>query len=609
MFPNQDTLELLQTAGKLERLRMYLRWEAAIESLSQQLEVILGGKEVDFTAAVDLFQQLRSLCTILSTSTCTNLVRFTRETLLFWYDLLIKALEVNFTEALKAVQWPMVSVKLSSEPQPEDYQKFQEVFVHILKMELSTDLLPRPDAHGMALPIELMLQPLRKRFLFHFVARNKTNRPDKPEWYFTQVLTWISSHLKFMERYVQPLLTEGSKPAQEQLTLGLERLAASKLESSWEELAADDLLLSHAIEEALAFAGELSHLTIASSLTMEVLSTNFPAWRRLEHQSALGRMDKLLSAPSAWSQCYPDERVDEFKVPQCAEHFMELLSSLTDRCRLLTQPKLRLAFLDLQLELLDDFRIRLHQLAGTDQADTFYAILNAVNYIINSLKEWSTQPHFVVLHHHKLHPAEEDNLSLNLEEEDSTAFSSTLQLYEHMLQDLLKVLNEKIFLDIKAKSRPYRKEKWFCLPVPTEPSGSIYQMLSVLRSYLHKLEECLCRELFSTVWQQAASDLDNFLYEEVVLQSQFSSGGAQQLQLDIHRTVVPLLASYTSFPHSHLRRSCEAVLLLNLSVGLARLLRETLLLPPDSKAALEEQKVFTLGREDALLVLAQRLDL
>lgn len=48
---------------------------------------------------------------------------------------------------------------------------------------LLTDTLP------LSPPLQLLLRPLRRRFVFHFCRPEKeTSRPDKPEWCFSQVL-------------------------------------------------------------------------------------------------------------------------------------------------------------------------------------------------------------------------------------------------------------------------------------------------------------------------------------------------------------------------------------------------------------------------------------
>ena len=64
----------------------------------------------------------------------------------------------------------------------------------------------------------------------------------------------------------------------------------------------------------------------------------------------------------------------------------------TDRYSMLPHLAQRLHFLDLQLELLDDYRIRLLQVMKQTVSDPvnpdFCAILNTVNYIMDVLKQW-----------------------------------------------------------------------------------------------------------------------------------------------------------------------------------------------------------------------------
>ena len=44
------------------------------------------------------------------------------------------------------------------------------------------------DTPPLSAPLQLLLRPLRRRFVFHFCRPDKeTSRPDKPEWCFSQV--------------------------------------------------------------------------------------------------------------------------------------------------------------------------------------------------------------------------------------------------------------------------------------------------------------------------------------------------------------------------------------------------------------------------------------
>ena len=70
----------------------------------------------------------------------------------------------------------------------------------------------------------------------------------------------------------------------------------------------------------------------------------------------------------------------------------ELISLISERYKPLPSAAHRVRFVDLQLELLDDYRIRLlqirHEASQDPLSSVFLAILNTVNYIAEVLHEW-----------------------------------------------------------------------------------------------------------------------------------------------------------------------------------------------------------------------------
>ena len=88
-------------------------------------------------------------------------------------------------------------------------------------------------------------------------------------------------------------------------------------------------------------------------------------------------------------------------MPECAEGFMMLLSSMTERYRHLENPEHALKFLSLQQILLEDFRVCLLQIFNSRmEGGGLYdvcPILNAAHYVVVVLNEWSNQPFFINL--------------------------------------------------------------------------------------------------------------------------------------------------------------------------------------------------------------------
>lgn len=107
---------------------------------------------------------------------------------------------------------------------------------------------------------------------------------------------------------------------------------------------------------------------------------------------ATEKMDAMLPPNSLDSFEPLTSDVDDLKITTCADAFITLLQTITDRYESLPQPGHRLQFLSLQLELLDDFRVRLLQLANAEEGDviesTIPAIANSIYYIENVLADW-----------------------------------------------------------------------------------------------------------------------------------------------------------------------------------------------------------------------------
>lgn len=63
------------------------------------------------------------------------------------------------------------------------------------------------------LPINMLIVPFRKRFFFHFTGKKQTNKPDKPEWFLSRILSWIRDYRTFIVDWLGPVYTENGKMA------------------------------------------------------------------------------------------------------------------------------------------------------------------------------------------------------------------------------------------------------------------------------------------------------------------------------------------------------------------------------------------------------------
>lgn len=98
----------------------------------------------------------------------------------------------------------------------------------------------------------------------------------------------------------------------------------------------------------------------------------------------------LLSSTEAFEPLTSE--MDDLKITTCADAFITLQQTITERYEALPQPGHRLQFLELQLELFDDFRVRLLQLINAVEGDIIESIYpmiaNTLYYIENVLVDW-----------------------------------------------------------------------------------------------------------------------------------------------------------------------------------------------------------------------------
>eukprot|EP00058_Branchiostoma_floridae_P018135 XP_002603624.1 hypothetical protein BRAFLDRAFT_126930 [Branchiostoma floridae] len=608
--PTKENLAQFTTQVEgVERYVHYLRWLTFFEEMSNDIQQSvlvnsLGG-------AVNFFAEMFDICEVLQKSRCVNLVQFSNSTILFWHRILKDKLSSEFEEVVKQLGWPFLGVSTHvplQVPRPTHLEltfRLETLFEQLLKIQL-----PYPSVLCLGF---LLLKPLRKRFKFHFTGSKQTNALDKVEF-----------------------------------TRGLLTLVADKLAQDMDSLLYDEYLFSHTIDEVLLFDRELrgSYNYPASQpgvLHVLTVQDTFHRWITVERKFAVEKMDLLFSSETAWTCQYGDiEDVDDMKTGECAEGFMTLMLALTDRYKPLPSAANKLQFLDLQLELIDDFRIRLTQVMKSEAQDplgyTFLSILNAVNYVISVLREWSETVFFLQLQYYRAEqyytsrdqslPQEPDLSSLqgavfdelitlfqllrtdmlsvfflqlqyyraeqyytsrdqslpqepDLSSLQGAVFDELITLFQLLRTDMLSVVCNLVFTEMKARSKDYKDEKWLGLPSDKEyisrmVSASACPLLLLLKDRLHQLQLQLATSLFSRVWQTLADIINTFIMEEVILNNHFNDGGAAQLQFDMTRNLFPLFGEYTPRPDNYFKDVKEACLLLNLKPGSAILLKEML---------------------------------
>ncbi|XP_032498669.1 RAD50-interacting protein 1 [Phocoena sinus] len=548
----EDLGAMINQIGEIERHLAYLKWISQIEELSDNIQQYLMTNNVPEAAST--LASMAELDIKLQESSCTHLLGFMRATVKFWHKILKDKLTSDFEEILAQLHWPFIAPPQSqtvgiSRPAsaPEIYSNLETLFCQLLKLQTSDELLTEtkqlpekyslPASPTVILPIQIMLTPLQKRFRYHFRGNRQTNVISKPEWYLAQVLMWIGNHTQFLDEKIQPILDKvgSSVNARLEFSRGLMMLVLEKLAADIPCLLYDDSLFCHLVDEVLLFERELHSVhgypsTFANCMHILSEETCFQRWLTVERKFALQKMDSMLSSEAAWISQYKDiTDVDEMKVPDCAETFMTLLLVITDRYKNLPTASRKLQFLELQKDLVDDFRIRLTQVMKEETRASlgfrYCAILNAVNYISTVLADWADNVFFLQLQQAALEVFAENNTLSKLQlgqlaSMESSVFDDMINLLERLKHDMLTRQVDHVFREVKDAAKLYKKERWLSLPSQSEQavmslSSSACPLLLTLRDRLLQLEQQLCFSLFKIFWQMLVEKLDIYIYQEV----------------------------------------------------------------------------------------------
>ncbi|KAL1116060.1 hypothetical protein AAG570_005555 [Ranatra chinensis] len=263
-----------------------------------------------------------------------------------------------------------------------------------------------------------------------------TNRRDKPEWYFTKI--------EFLSGMVQ--------------------MAVDKLERDLEHVQFDDTLFSHTVDEALGFDRELRDLypypaALPSAASVLTQAQVFVKWIQMESKFARDKMRRMLSSATAWSEVCLDNRTTEVN-----RTYLAILSSMTDRYSALLQPGHKLQFVDLQIELTKELCLSFEEVLQEErQGDALNsrlpAVLNTASYLMTSLQQWQATPEMLLLEHYKDQYVDKTGSEGLDSDENSGIFQSVLNRLEVFKKESLDTLCNAIMYEVKAETRPYRKDR------------------------------------------------------------------------------------------------------------------------------------------------------
>lgn len=124
--------------------------------------------------------------------------RYLKEIIIYWNKIIRDKVETIFVSILDDVNWGNLETNPTAESAPsslpsEKLLRFKQYFSILLTLDLkplfyeefygNTDCINLFDTSYISLPLELMIVPFKKRFVYHFMTNQKTNQLSKVRIY------------------------------------------------------------------------------------------------------------------------------------------------------------------------------------------------------------------------------------------------------------------------------------------------------------------------------------------------------------------------------------------------------------------------------------------
>lgn len=237
-----DIIEKLRACENCEKTQNYIEILRIIHEKNCIILLSLEEEECDWNLIVEKLEEMEKILTFVKESKCKNFVAFLDRLVFFWKEKIRKELEKSIGNLINEMGWPLQSMQMPMAPlaapsaaAPKEAAIFQRLQLFV-KLYSKIFLVPEKifgnkfDPEISVVPI--FFSPFLKRFEFHFFGDSQTNSIEKPEWFFTQILTWIKLHRDILIKIFQPIFEKKNENIFIQFSRALVGLAARRLKTS-----------------------------------------------------------------------------------------------------------------------------------------------------------------------------------------------------------------------------------------------------------------------------------------------------------------------------------------------------------------------------------------
>ncbi|KAF5384043.1 hypothetical protein D9757_006987 [Collybiopsis confluens] len=379
------------------------------ESSIQQIESLPSSVSIS-TSSVTQFQTLQAFVATVA-NVCSSVEDGAGKQSLHLVNFLERVRDRTWIDIKRRVSTPLLNAGEQLQwPMSVDYAKastdertaFEHAFLRLLQLQRVSESIKAKTSDSLSekdgiYPLEILVQPVALRFKYHFEGTRPTNRPDKPEWYFTHVLNVAHDHRSFMDHVIQHLLKSGGHNnvnAWREFTRLLLPLLTNKLRKTIPSLLPHPSLLAHTIYQALQFdaALQVEEFSLDGTLAKakeswagisDIVLGNkewFDTWLDGERRFTESQYHDIIGASDAWkiaNDGQTDEETSSGPDPtttNSARRLKALIEQVTDRYSPLPSFLHRTRFLlSTQVPLLEQYLGRLA--ASLDAYETLSSAL------------------------------------------------------------------------------------------------------------------------------------------------------------------------------------------------------------------------------------------
>ncbi|KAG5518333.1 hypothetical protein PMAC_003130 [Pneumocystis sp. 'macacae'] len=529
----------------------------------------------------------------------------------------------DFRGNLEKIGWPN-KIKNGVIPDSECFQCFRTSFQTLLiqHQEIIRSLEDKDERiestnvehSDVLLPFLIMSDPLNIQFRYHFMEKRKTNRIDKPEWFYTYILDTISSFSDFFCTEIQNIVDETAENDRNSLNefiTCLLKILKEKIQASMKFLLVDVHIFSHFIHETIKFDnvleqdfGYFPYKGQWNGIINTVLGKpeTFTTWIELEKKFSMEQFQDIINltiSPDAWNLDYDSVDESETKPTVSSLRIKNLIEGITD----FNQKSV--FFTEIQSHILRSYYERLKSATDAFEA-TFSRIIQAVSmnktdeiihgvkgletlsrvygsciFIESCLFDWDDDIFFLELWQDFISNTEKDkiiNESSNFENmtilqgtDQGSLFSEISSLYFNLHNRIEKLIIRHFEREIKEELRPYFKiNTWSSSENPSSSiimscpvSIQMVDALTLIDSMLNFLKKAVSHLTFFQIYKQFSLSIENLLWNKVILKNTFSARGGTQFTRDVWE-LWTTCSKYIEKPEQNMKKLEDACTLLSL---------------------------------------------